>query len=51
MTSELLQFMDVQEYFARLNDESQAVFNQSKLEKEILGTLHHLSSCIYELSV
>lgn len=42
--------MDIQEYFAKLNSDSQAVFEQSSTEKERLGTLHHLSSCIYEFS-
>ncbi|HGM6604555.1 hypothetical protein ABI244_21210 [Serratia ureilytica] len=43
--------MDVQDYFSRLNSESQWIFKQSILKKEILGELHHLSSCIYEFSV
>lgn len=43
--------MDIQEYFTKLNAESQSVFNQSILQKDKLGNLHHLSSCIYELSV
>lgn len=42
--------MDIQEYFVKLNSESQEVFSQSTSEKEKLGTLHHLSSCIYEFS-
>ena len=42
--------MDIKEYFSRLNYESQEVFNQAILEKEKLGRLHHLSSCIYEFS-
>jgi len=43
-------FMDIQEYFAKLNDESQKVFTQTTSAKEKLGTLHHLSSCVYEFS-
>lgn len=42
--------MDIQEYFSRLNSDSQKIFSQTILEKEKLGTLHHLSSCIYEFS-
>lgn len=42
--------MDIQEYFTKLNAESQSVFNQSSSQKEKLGKLHHLSSCIYEFS-
>jgi hypothetical protein len=42
--------MDIQEYFSRLNSDSQQVFSKTILEKEKLGTLHHLSSCIYEFS-
>ncbi|MBN3133710.1 hypothetical protein H4F52_18460 [Pectobacterium brasiliense] len=42
--------MDIQEYFTKLNAESQSVFIQSLSKKENLGKLHHLSSCIYEFS-
>ena len=42
--------MDIHKYLTKLNTESQSVFNQSMLNKENLGTLHHLSSCIYEFS-
>lgn len=42
--------MDIQEYFTKLNGESQYVFAKSMLEKEKLGALHHLSSCIYEFA-
>ena len=42
--------MDIQKYFERLNDESQEVFLRSKSEKETLGAVHHLSSCIHEFS-
>jgi hypothetical protein len=42
--------MDIHEYLTQLNNESQSVFNKSTLKKENLGTLHHLSSCIYEFS-
>lgn len=42
--------MDITEYFSKLNSDSQEVFSKTILEKETLGTLHHLSSCIYEFS-
>lgn len=42
--------MDIQEYFSRLNSDSQKIFSQTILQKEKLGILHHLSSCIYEFS-
>lgn len=42
--------MDIQGYFTKLNAESQTVFEQSISQKETLGKLHHLSSCIYEMS-
>ena len=42
--------MDIQEYLSKLNAESQEIFNQTILEKDKLGTLHHLSSCIYEFA-
>lgn len=42
--------MDVQSYFTKLNIESQEVFIRTMSEKDRLGTLHHLSSCLYELS-
>jgi hypothetical protein len=42
--------MDIQEYFSKLNDESQSIFTQSISEKEKIGNLHHLSACIYEFS-
>lgn len=42
--------MDIQEYFSKLNTESQTIFSQTISEKEKLGTLHHLSSCIYEFA-
>lgn len=47
----LIKSMDIQEYFSKLNAESQSVFNQSISRKDKLGKLHHLSSCIYEFSV
>lgn len=43
--------MDIKEYYTKLNAECQLAFSQSILEKEKLGTLHHLSSCIYEFSM
>lgn len=42
--------MDIQEYFTKLNSESQSVFEKSLSQKEKLGEMHHLSSCIYEFS-
>jgi hypothetical protein len=42
--------MDIQEYFTKLNAESQSIFEQSMSERVRLGTLHHLSSCIFEFS-
>jgi hypothetical protein len=42
--------MDIKEYFIKLNTESQSVFNQSISERDKLGKIHHLSSCIYEFS-
>jgi len=42
--------MDIQEYFTKLNSESQEVFSRTILEKEKIGMMHHLSSCIYEFS-
>jgi hypothetical protein len=42
--------MDIQEYFSKLNSDSQEVFKKTVLEKEKLGTLHHLSSCVFEFS-
>ncbi|MGY0146990.1 hypothetical protein [Edwardsiella tarda] len=43
--------MDIQKYFTKLNAESKTVFDQSISQKENLGKLHHLSSCIYEMSI
>lgn len=40
--------MDIEEYFNRLNATSQTIFTKTILEKQKLGTLHHLSSCVYE---
>jgi len=42
--------MNIQEYFSRLNKESQAIFEESISAKEQLGKAHHLASCIYEFS-
>lgn len=42
--------MDIQEYFESLNSESQKVFLRSKSERDKLGELHHLSSCVHEFS-
>lgn len=42
--------MDIQEYFSRLNAESQKIFNQTVVEKASLGALHNLSSYIYEFA-
>lgn len=42
--------MDIQEYFTMLNAESQDIFIRTSSEKDKLGALHHLSSCLYEFS-
>ena len=42
--------MNIQEYFCRLNEESQSIFKSSISEKEQLGKAHHFASCIYEFS-
>ncbi len=42
--------MDIQDYFSRLNNETQKIFKQSIKEKQQLGKSHHFSSCISELS-
>lgn len=42
--------MDIQEYYNKINDASQAVFTLSIDEKRKIGQLHHSSSCLYEFS-
>lgn len=42
--------MDIQEYYSKLNTESQTIFSQTILEKEKLGKLHNSSSYIFEFS-
>ncbi len=42
--------MNIQEYFSKLNEESQSIFRESILHKDQLGRAHHFSSCIYEFS-
>lgn len=42
--------MNIQDYFSRLNEESQSIFKKSILAKEQLGKAHHFASCIYEFS-
>lgn len=42
--------MNIQEYFSKLNEESQDIFRQSILAKEQLGRAHHYASCIFEVS-
>lgn len=42
--------MNIQEYFSKLNVESQDIFSKTILEKEQLGKLHHFSSCIYDFA-
>ncbi|SNY70986.1 hypothetical protein [Pantoea sp. GL120224-02] len=42
--------MDIQEYFSRIKSESQLVFENSIIQKQKLGKLHHLSSCIHDFS-
>lgn len=42
--------MNIQDYFSRLNDESQLIFKRSIAAKDQLGKAHHFASCIYEFS-
>ena len=42
--------MNIQQYFTRLNKESQAIFEKSILFNEQLGKAHHFASCIFEFS-
>ena len=42
--------MNIQEYFSKLNTESQSIFQQSLLAKNQLGAAHHYASCVYEFS-
>lgn len=42
--------MNIQEYFSKLNEESQSIFKQSILANEQLGRAHHFASCIHEFS-
>lgn len=42
--------MNIQDYFQRLNNDSQDVLARTMADKDSLGSLHHLSSCIYEFS-
>lgn len=42
--------MNIQEYFSKLNEESQSIFKQSISANEQLGRTHHFASCIYEFS-
>jgi hypothetical protein len=42
--------MNIQEYFSKLNEESQSIFKQSILAKDQLGQAHHFASCIFEIS-
>lgn len=42
--------MNIQDYFSKLNEESQLIFKKSIKEKEQLGKAHHFASCIYEFS-
>ncbi|OLF39699.1 hypothetical protein, partial [Psychrobacter sp. Rd 27.2] len=42
--------MNIQEYFTKLNKESQAIFEKSILYNEQLGKAHHFASCIFEFS-
>lgn len=43
-------FMNIQNYFSKLNEESQSIFKKSILAKEQLGCAHHFASCIFEIS-
>lgn len=42
--------MEIQKYLSKLNLESQAIFNTTIEKKDKIGTLHHLSSCLFDLS-
>ncbi|TKB05562.1 hypothetical protein FCL48_24460 [Desulforhopalus sp. IMCC35007] len=42
--------MRIEEYFSKLNSESQFIFNQSLAFREKLGKTHHFSSCVYEFA-
>lgn len=42
--------MNIQQYFSKLNEESQLIFKRSIVAKEQLGKAHHFASCIYEFS-
>lgn len=42
--------MNIQEYFSKLNEESQSIFTKSILAKDQLGRAHHFASCIHEFS-
>ncbi len=42
--------MNIQEYFSKLNEESQTIFKESILASGQLGRAHHFASCIYEFS-
>ncbi|MFN6262744.1 MAG: hypothetical protein ACK4XG_08020 [Chromatiaceae bacterium] len=42
--------MNIEEYLAKLNSESNKIFDESVAYREQLGIAHHASSCIYEFS-
>lgn len=42
--------MNIQEYFSKLNCESQLIFDRSIVSKDQLGKAHHFASCISEFS-
>lgn len=43
--------MDISTYMGRLNAESQGVFQESIESKDRFGKLHHLASCLHEVSL
>lgn len=42
--------MNIQDYFSKLNEESQSIFKKSIVANDQLGKAHHFASCIYEFS-
>ena len=42
--------MNIQDYFSKLNEESQSIFKKSIVANAQLGQAHHFASCIYEFS-
>ncbi|RDU81788.1 hypothetical protein CJF24_14940 [Aeromonas veronii] len=42
--------MEIQEYLSKLNIESQLILQKTVLQKDKIGMMHHLSSCLFDLS-